>query len=461
MTFGKANEQEDEMLHPAATRLLKPFVEFARIEASGGILLLISAVVAMIWANSAFAESYFSLWHYKITIGFGSLNESNPFFLSKDLGHWINDGLMVIFFFVVGLEIKREFKVGELSTIKGAAFPIAAALGGMVVPASIYYALNAGGDGAHGWGIPMATDIAFALGVMSLLGKAVPVSLKMFLAALAIADDIGAVLVIAVFYTEKLALSSLLIGGIALALLILANKLGNRNLVVYTLLGIVVWFAFLKSGVHATIAGVLVAMCIPARSKLDSSAFIEKTKSFLDSFKAASKQGLTLLSNEAQHHAVMSLEHACERAGSPLQRMEHILHPWVTFLIMPIFALANAGVALGGVGVGALSHPITLGIFLGLVVGKQIGVTLFAWLAVKLGIASLPTGVSWLKVYATSWLCGIGFTMSLFISGLAFDVPELSSFAKIGILLASLISGVVGFALLKVGVARFEKVSKV
>jgi len=424
--------------------LLRPFQAFFRLEAAGGILLFACAILALIWANSPFAEGYFHLWETTVTVGGGAA------VLSKSLHHWINDGLMAIFFFVVGLEIKREILVGELASPKKAALPMAAAVGGMLVPALLYAALNFGKPGITGWGIPMATDIAFALGVLTVLGKRVPLSLKIFLTALAIVDDLGAVLVIAIFYTAELSLYSLGIGFAFLGALIALNRSGARGTLPYLILGFGLWVAFLKSGVHATIAGVLMAMTIPASRKIDAPAFLDRGKKLLSSFASDTMPGVADPSSE-QRHAVHALELACNDIQTPLLRMEHALHPWVAFMIMPIFALSNAGVSLGGNLGEAFTNPVTLGVILGLVLGKQIGVTLFAWIAVRIGLAEIPADVTWAKVYGVSWLCGIGFTMSLFVANLAFTDPVLLDDGKIGIMTASLISGVVGYVLLARG----------
>ncbi|MFC2085953.1 Na+/H+ antiporter NhaA [Bacteroidota bacterium] len=419
------------------TRLYRPFETFFRQEAAGGILLLITACIAMIWANSNISSSYFDLWNTGVTVGAGSFEISKPLLL------WINDGLMAIFFFVVGLEIKREVLTGELSNPKKAALALSAAIGGMVVPAIVYTLFNAGLDTANGWGIPMATDIAFALGVLALLGSRAPLALKVFLTALAIADDLGAVLVIALFYTAELSVTSLLIGFAILAVLIAANRAGVTRTSVYVILGIALWIAFLKSGVHATIAGVLLALTIPARRQIDALDFKQRVGDMLSVLSSTP---------EKRQQAVHSIETACVEVESPLMRMEHAMHGWVAFMIMPVFALANAGVTLTtGLGT-ALGSPATIGIVLGLVVGKQFGVTTFAWLAVKLKLAELPEGISWSQIYGVSILTGIGFTMSLFVASLAFNAsPEVLDNAKVGILMASLIAGIGGWIVLSRG----------
>jgi NhaA family Na+:H+ antiporter len=420
--------------------VVRPFQEFIRLEAAGGILLLACAVVALVWANSASAAGYFALWATNMTMGIGAFEISKPLLL------WINDGLMAIFFFVVGLEIKREILTGELSSPKSAALALVAAVGGMVVPAAIYTIVNWGGSGVGGWGIPMATDIAFALGVLALLGKRAPLALKVFLTALAIVDDLGAVLVIALFYTAKVKIGFLLMGGGVLVALLAANRLGVRRTSVYVVLGILLWIAFLKSGVHATIAGVLLALTVPARRVIDGQSFLRKGRVLLEEFSRGLQPGIAHPTSD-QMDALHALEDASEKLDTPLHRMEHALHGWVAFFIMPVFALANAGVALGG-GEG-LTGRVTLGVILGLFVGKQIGVTLFAWLSVKLGWAELPAGVSWRQIYGVSFLCGIGFTMSLFIANLAFDDVVLLDGAKVGILAASVVSGLVGWLMLR------------
>jgi NhaA family Na+:H+ antiporter len=356
---------------------------------------------------------------------------------------------MAVFFFVVGLEIKREILTGELASPRKAALPIAAAVGGMIVPAVFYFAFNAGTPEVSGWGVPMATDIAFALGVLALIGKGVPDALRIFLTALAIVDDLGAVLVIAIFYTAEISVTALGVGFSFLAVMAVANVLGVRNPLVYWLLGIGVWLGFLLSGVHATIAGVLGAMTIPANSLIDEKSFVEGGRFLLSEVERKAKPGDEPLHHATKHGAIQALESACENVETPLHRMEDRLHPWVAFFIMPVFALANAGVELGAGFVEALTAQVTLGVIVGLVAGKQIGITLFSWLAVRAGWASLPKGVSWQHIYGAAILGGIGFTMSLFIAGLAFDDRETLEMAKAGILLASLLAGVSGYWFLR------------
>jgi NhaA family Na+:H+ antiporter len=369
--------------------ILRPFQRFFQAEASSGILLLAFTVIALIWANSPWAESYESLWQTAVTIGGGTLSLTKPLIL------WINDGLMAIFFFLVGLEIKREILVGELASLRRAALPVVAALGGLLTPALIYTLLNGGTESAAGWGVPIATDIAFALGIMALLGNRVPTSLKIFLTALAIVDDLSAVLVIALFYTAEITWVSLFVGFIALGVLFLLNRMGVHNTLIYVILGVIVWVAFLKSGVHATIAGVLLALTIPARTHLDPEGFIRSSRGLLDKFEHAGNNGETVLVNETRQVAIHALEEAAGQVQAPLQRIEHNLVPWVAFFIMPVFALANAGVALTGDLGATVSQPVTLGVVFGLVFGKPLGITLFSWLAVRLGLADKPADVTW------------------------------------------------------------------
>src|ERR671915_580545 len=385
-------------------KIVRPFQTFADRASSSGVLLIAAAIVALVWANSPWGESYTGLWGTKLSIGLGS------FSIEEDLTHWINDGLMAVFFLVVGLEIKREILVGELSSPRQAALPIAAALGGAVIPAAIYLAINAGTEGSAGWGIPMATDIAFALGILALLGQRAPTALKVFVTALAIVDDIVAVLVIALFYTSEISWGALGLGGLFLVALVVANLIGVGKTLVYALLGVGLWLAFLLSGVHATIAGVLLAFTVPASSFINPGAFLERSRYILDRFEKAGEKGENVLTNEERQAALHALNHATYKLEPPLHELEHALHPWVAFAIVPLFALANAGVPLGGDIVGALASPVTLGIVLGLVVGKQLGITLFAWLAVRSGISELPEGIGWRHVYGVGWLAGIVYT---------------------------------------------------
>jgi NhaA family Na+:H+ antiporter len=422
--------------------LIRPFQEFAAREASGGILLLFCTVAALIWVNSPLGSLYEALWHTKVTFGLGGHT------LGRDLHFWVNDGLMAIFFFVVGLEIKRELLVGELASVRQAALPILGALGGVVAPALIYTALNFSGEGAAGWGIPMATDIAFVIGIMALLGDRVPLGLKVFLTALAIVDDIAAVLVIALFYTAQIAWLGVGVAALCVVLLLAANRMGVRHPLPYVLLGIVLWLAVLHSGVHATIAGVLLAMTIPSSTELNAPEFLQRSREILQHFERCADSEKGVMTDEEQQIAIDALEDTCEKVQPPLYRLEQALHPWVTFLIMPVFALANAGVVLSGGITQPLREPVTLGVALGLLLGKPIGIGLASWLAVKIGLAMLPSGVSWNHIHGAAWLGGIGFTMSLFIAALAFPAQELLATAKMGVLGGSFFAGIIGFVIL-------------
>ena len=421
---------------------MRPFQEFSESEAAGGVLLLLAAALALAWANSPWAKSYYTLWEHKFTIGFEGLA------LSKSILHWINDGLMAIFFFVVGLEIKRELLVGELASPRRATLPIAGALGGVVMPALLYLVLNVGGEGAAGWGIPMATDIAFAIGAMALLGSRVPAGLKVFLIALAIADDIVAVVVIAIFYTGNLSWPSLGAAAGFFAALLAASKFGVRHSLVFALLAVCLWMAMLFSGVHATIAGVLAAVAVPARPRIDVEKFTARGRQLLDQMEYPEKGEEHILRSEARQVALLALEDACEKVKTPLQRFEHTLLPWVRLIIMPLFAFANAGVPLGTNFASAATSPISLGIVLGLLVGKPVGIFCASWLAVRFKLASLPAQVSWRQILGAGALGGIGFTMSIFIAGLAFTEQPLLEVAKLGIFVGSLVAGGAGFLLL-------------
>jgi NhaA family Na+:H+ antiporter len=422
-------------------RILRPFQAFAENKIAGGILLLVCTAAALLWANSPWAGQYAALWHTNLSVSLAGRT------LSHDLHFWVNDLLMAVFFFVVGLEIKREVLVGELASVRKAALPIAGAIGGVVVPALLYASLNARGAGAAGWGIPMATDIAFALGVLNLLGDRVPFGLQIFLTALAIVDDIVAVLVIAIFYTARIDWT--LLGGAALCLgaLFLLGRLGARRPLTYAVGGAILWLLVLGSGVHATVAGVALALVVPARTPLHFRDFVRRAGAILARAEQSADPNENLIASEDQQAALHALEEACESVQPPLHRMEHALHPWVTFFIMPVFALANAGVPLSSDIASTLGEPITLGVVIGLLLGKPLGITLAAWMAVRSGLAALPDGSTWPRLHAVGWLAGIGFTMSLFIAGLAFQDEAMLNLAKVGILAASLLAGIVGSAI--------------
>ncbi len=406
--------------------VLRPLVDFLHTEAAGGIVLLAATAVALLWANSPFQDSYTELWHTHLSISLGDHT------LDLDLQEWVNDGLMTIFFFVVGLEIKRELVEGELREPRRAAMPAIAALGGMVVPALIYAAINAGGDGADGWGIPMATDIAMAVGVLSLLSRRVPSTLKLFLLALAIVDDIGAIVVIAVFYSSGIDPAALGVAALLIVVVALARWSGVRHLSVYVVLGLALWLAVEESGVHATLVGVILGLMAPTRPI--------RQRQLID------EDALTDLSSVGAAHetAVMARE-----SVSVVEWLEHLLHPWTSFVILPLFALANAGIPLSSEALSdAASSPITLGVVLGLVVGKLVGVTAFTWLAARLGLGVLPAGATWRSVVGVAALAGVGFTVSIFITGLAFPDVARQNEAKVGILLASALAAAIGAIIL-------------
>jgi len=441
------------MAHPASRdaasltiveRVLAPFQQFFATGSAGGIVLLVCTTIALVWANSPWSASYFHLWELRFTIG------AEGAALTKSLHHWINDGLMVVFFFMVGLEIKREIAIGELASVRRAALPIAAAVGGMVVPAAIFALFNAGTPGVAGWGIPMATDIAFALGVLALLGPGVPLALKVFLAALAIVDDIGAVLVIALFYTDAISIAHLVAAGGVMALLVACNRLRIRHTLVYVVLGACLWLAVLGSGVHATIAGVLLAMTVPARTRIDEDEFIVRAEAAVAVFRGASDPvARSVLSNADQQQALHALERSADEVQSPLMKMEHALQRPVAFAIMPLFALANAGVRIDAAMLGSVAWRVVLGVVCGLVIGKALGITLASWLATRAGLAAKPVEVGWSALHGVAWLGGIGFTMSLFVADLAFGPGALLDSAKLGVLLASVIAGLTGYVLVR------------
>jgi Na+:H+ antiporter, NhaA family len=426
---------------PLVRRLTRPFEQFAHNKASSGILLLAAALTALVWANSPWAESYYHLWETSVTIG------ATGFGLTQSLHHWINDGLMAVFFFVVGLEIKREVLVGELSSIRQATLPIVGAIGGMLVPALLYAAFAVGTPAASGWGIPMATDIAFALGIITLLGDRVPSTLKIFLAALAIVDDIGAVMVIAFFYTASIDYTAVLVAAGLFGFLIMLNRGGFNNPLPYAIVGIALWVAVLSSGVHATIAGVLLAVTIPARTRIDGADFLDDTQRVLQEFDEAGGDVEDVITNQSQQDAIFALEQTARAAQSPLLRLERQLHGTVAFAIMPLFALANAGVPLSGDTASLASEPVVLGVVAGLFIGKPLGIAGAAWLAIRTRVAEMPSNTNWWCLVGVSALGGIGFTMSLFIAGLAFADQLMLDAAKVGILAGSLLAGVLGWML--------------
>ncbi|MGH9272747.1 MAG: Na+/H+ antiporter NhaA [Ilumatobacteraceae bacterium] len=427
----------DTFLHrgSALARLARPIAQFLRIEASGGILLVAATLAALVWANSPWSAAYDQLWSTPVNVVVGS------FRFEEDLLHVVNDGLMALFFFVVGLEIKRELVVGELRDRRNLALPAMAALGGMAVPAAIYTVVNLGGPGSRGWGIPMATDIAFALGVVALLGSRVPSPLKVFLLTLAIVDDLGAILVIAVFYSSGIELTPLLIaGGIVVAVVVL-RSLRVASAPLYVIAGLALWLTVHESGVHATIAGVVMGLLTPARpqqSELEASAVVDALED----------------RRELSVEEVRTTASAIRRSVSPCERFVETLHPWTSYLIVPVFALANAGITLSGDSVSGAPR-VMVGVVLGLVVGKVVGITGFAWVTTRLGLGALPDGVTWRQMFGVAALAGIGFTVSLFVTALAFEDDDvLGEAARIGILVASAVAAVAGALVFVVGRPR-------
>lgn len=424
--------------------VVAPVQKFIQQEKSGGLVLGISVILAIIMANSPLSDFYSHFFEHEL--GF-VLNDS---VFKFTLHHWINDGLMSVFFFVVGLELKREIVAGELSNLKKAFLPIAAAVGGMIVPAIIYYSLNSSGDVRHGWGIPMATDIAFALGVLFILGNKIPLSLKIFLTALAIVDDLGAVLVIAFFYTSDISLLCLSIGIAILLVMYLASKIGVRSILFYAILGIAgVWTAFLLSGVHATIAAVLAAFTIPADVKIAEDTYIRKIHKYLNKFKDADSDSTIPTLTNQQLHILDHVKKDTNEAIPPLQQLEHSMHPFVSFFIIPVFALANAGVSFLDIEPEKIfNNNVALGVSLGLLAGKVIGIVGFSLFCVKFRIATFPQGVNIRNLFGLAFLGSIGFTMSMFITSLAFHHKDYMIQAKIGIFIASIIGGIIGYLIL-------------
>lgn len=427
-------------------RFIRPVIEFTRVEAAGGIVLLVAAAIAIVWANSRWSSAYFDLFNAHIELSAG------PIHIDESLKAFINDGLMVVFFFVVGLEIKRELVTGELNSVKKASLPAMAALGGMVVPALIYIAFVSGtGDpeAMRGWGVPMATDIAFSVGIVALLGSRVSVSAKLFLLALAIVDDIGAILVIAVFYTEELNLGYLAFAAVLLVAIHLAKKVGVSSMLFYVPVAFAIWYGFLESGVHATIAGVVLGLMTPVYAKYSDEQFRQKAVRVLERWDI----------NRASPHAEERLDHdaleltdVAKSSVAPLNRLEHALHPWSSFVVVPLFALANAGIRFVGTDTGLgeqLTSPVALGVAVGLMVGKPLGVTAATWLALKLKLGELPRRTDMRTIFGLGALAGVGFTVSLFVAELAFTHELLTDEAKLGIFLGSFVAGVVGYMILR------------
>lgn len=435
----------------AGDRVLRPFQLFAQRQASGGLVLLGCAILALAWANSPWAWAYRQMLGVPLGISLGDQ------MLRLDLRHWINDGLMALFFFGVGLEIKREFLVGELAERRNAMLPIVAAVGGMVVPALIYAGFNFNGAGAKGWGIPMATDIAFALGALAILGSRIPEALKVFLVALAIVDDLGALLVIAIFYTASIDWRGVALIAVLLLALWVANRIGARRGSIYLLLGLGLWAGFFISGLHATLAGVLTALFVPARVKIVPGAVPQVIRRGADNIEAQSLDNEPEAMHPDRVAIIGAIGGSLDAATAPLQRFEHLVQPWVTYGILPAFGLFNAGVAIDAAVLRTLPTAVSLGIMVGLVLGKSVGIGLASWLAVRTGLAALPEGATWRQLIGTAFLAGIGFTMALFIGGLAFAGTPFEREAQLAVLIGALLAAVIGIAILltsKAGVRR-------
>ncbi len=444
---------------------VQPALSFMRAEAAGGIVMVVAAVVAVAWANSPWSASYFRLVEAHIEIGFGGFHFHHLSELT--VREWINDAMMVVFFFVVGLEIKRELVVGELRDARAAAMPALGALGGMVVPALVYTAFNVGGHAAHGWGIPMATDIAFAVGVVSMLGRRVPVAAKLFLLALAIVDDLGAIIVIAIFYTEELALGWLLVAAALIGVVLLMRRADVRPISAYVLVGVFVWLAMLESGVHATIAGVALAMITPVASFYNPRQFGPRARDLVGRVDEYLPEGMEV--HELDRHTLervqqllLDLRRLSRESVPPLERLETSLTNWSSFLIVPVFALANAGVRISGGAIsGAFSDPVMLGVFFGLVVGKPVGVIGAAWLAIKLGLGRMPSKSTWRHMVGIGLMAGIGFTVALFVSALSFDPgTDFADSAKIAIFAASIVAGVAGLLWMRLAAPTPEELDR-
>ena len=426
----------------AGDRVVRPFQLFAQRQASGGVVLLACAIVALAWANSPWAETYEQMLGVPLGISLGEQ------MLRLDLRHWINDGLMAIFFFGVGLEIKREFLVGELAERRKAMLPIVAAVGGMVVPALIYIGFNFHGPGINGWGIPMATDIAFALGALAVLGSRIPEALKVFLVALAIVDDLGALVVIAVFYTPSIEWRGVFIVVAFLLALWVANRIGTHRGAVYLLLGVGLWAGFFLSGLHPTLAGVLTALFVPASAKIVPGALPQVIRRGADDIEAQSLDCEPEAMDPDRVAIIGAVEGSLEAATAPLQRFEHRVQPWITYGILPAFSLFNAGVAIDAAVLHTLPTAVPMGIMLGLVLGKSVGISLASGLAVATGLAVLPEGATWRQLVGTAFLAGIGFTMALFISGLAFHGTHFEREAQLATLIGSLVAAAIGVVIL-------------
>ncbi len=428
----------------AFNRISTPFEHFLHAQTTTGLVLMFMTIVALILANTPMTEVYAHFFHTKIDLQVGSWE------LSHTIHHWINDGLMAIFFFMVGLEIKREILVGELSNIKVAILPILTAIGGMVLPALIYTSINYGTEGAAGWGIPMATDIAFAISVLVLLGNRVSPALVTFLVALAIVDDLGAVLVIAIFYTEQIQFLPLILAGVSFIIMVIFNRIGIHMILPYFVMGLFMWFFMLESGVHATIAGVIAAMAIPSKPRATPVDFTMHAKNLLDEYDNYPVATDNMM-HEKQKALLLNIKDKIDSVGSPAAKLEHDLHLPVALIVIPLFALANAGISINFSSIGeTIVSPVSLGIIAGLIIGKVLGIAGVAWVAVKLGIAKLPENSTMSQIFGVAFLGGIGFTMSIFVADLAFLGNDAMIFqAKVGILAASLFAGIFGYVWLK------------
>jgi len=446
-------ETENTLVNQVAVqsrpRVSRAIVRFVKTESAGGIVMMSAAAVALILANTPLQEAYEELWHTYAGLVFGD------WALSMSLLHWVNDGLMALFFFVVGLEIKREILFGELASVRRAALPVVAAIGGAVVPALLYWVFNRGGEYVQGWGVPMATDIAFAVAILAMLGSRAPLWIKAFITALAIADDLMAVLVIAIFYSGNLDLTALAWAGGVLAVMFVMNRTGTQRPLVYVVPILLVWYFVYQSGIHATIAGVAAAAMIPAGRRRDSEAdsvdlsqSLEVAINSLQVMQSGPQDDWEV--KDLREETLAEVAEEAHESAATLYRMEHAIHPWVAFLVLPIFAFANAGISIPAVSpTDLLAHPLPLGIIVGLFVGKQLGITGFTWLAVRVGLGALPEGARWRTLWGGSLLAGIGFTMSIFIASLAFMDGDTLDLAKIGIIVGSLLSAVVGIVVLR------------
>ncbi len=431
----------DAVRKPLGWRIRLLAEQFAGLSTSSGLLMLLAVVIALVWANSPWADAYRGIWETRLAIGFGRRA------LELTLEHWVNDGLIVIFFLVVGLEIRREITVGDLNTPRRAALPLIAAAAGMLFPALIYLLFNANGPAAHGWGVPMGTDTAFALGLLALLGRRVPLSLRVFVAAAAIADDVGSILVIALFYASRISLMSLGVAALLWGFTLGLNRARVYRALPYALVGILLWLAVLHSGVHPTLAGVLLAFAIPTRAAPNAAALLGQTESVLLSIEAPATGEASEVRYQA---AVRALEGIAERLLSPAQRLARNLQPWSAYVVLPVFAFANAGVPLS-VHLSDFLEPVSLGIALGLLLGKPLGLALGAWLAARTGVATMPEDIRWPQLIGAAFLCGIGFTMAFFIAGMAYPDAATLSLAKLSILAGSTVAAAVGWVILRSG----------